>query len=216
MKEYLDHNKLDLYQNYDIPVDDYEHTLETKKCIDSWMNSNKHGPRNVFYWSFSAPLGMLDPLTRTQVEGKYRLEGRFGKTYRFTKFGDPRQWKLSIITDIAFTLASEFKFFNVHGLGFKPMDPSEEAISYYFGNYLLTPLALSEGQIEKSIFFILDFTLLDSTEPIDPVVSLIKLLSQLPPKIRFLILGLERGNDGKCIRYSGTHMVPLLAQSTNM
>ena len=95
-------------------------------------------------------------------------------------------------------------------------NPSEEAISYYFGNYLLTPLALSEEQIEKSIFFILDFTLLDSTEPIDPVVSLIKLLSQLPPKIRFLILGLERGNDGKCIRYSGTHMVPLLAQSTNM
>ena len=218
MINYLSSNKLNLYQTYDIPVDNYERPLylEMREYIDSWMNDNQFGSQSVGYWRFSTPLDTLSPLTWKQIEGKYRIESRFGKFYRFTKFGDPRQWKLTIIADIAFTLAQKLTFFNVNGLEFKSMDPSGEAILYYFENYLFTPLVLGEGQIEKSILFILDFTLLDSTESIDPVVILIELLSQLPPKIRFLILGIEKGDDGKYKRYSGTHKVPLLAQSTNM
>ncbi|PAV21646.1 hypothetical protein PNOK_0160300 [Pyrrhoderma noxium] len=198
MKGYLDHNKLDLYQSLDIPVDNYERPLylELREYIDSWMNDNQFGLQNI--------------------EGKYRIESRFGKAYRFTKFGNSRQWKLTILTDIAFTLAQKLTFFNFHGSEFKAMDPSGEAILYYFENYLFTPLVLSKGRIEKSILFILDFTLLDSTESIDSVVTLIELLSQLPPKIRFLILGIEKGGDGKYKRYDRIHKVPLLTQSTNM
>lgn len=148
------------------------------------------------------------------VEDKYRT-GRFGKTYIFNKQNNSLKWIWTVIVDIAYTLTLKFpslydKIEYESTIRRSIHTPFIEYLKDHFTRLLLAPLESNRWKIKKSILFVLDLTRVRSFDDIDPVAPLIMHLLRLPPMIRFLILGVEKGFDGFYRNYAEAHAVPLI------